>query len=916
MRNRDNPLIPAVKSGDIQALTTIMAAEPTPTKTEINEAFFLACESNQLELVKRLLRYGADVDTRDRQYNKSAIIRVVEEGYLELFTFLLKEGKAAPYDGDNDEKTVLMYASDPSRLAFATLLLERQVLMDDRDKNGKTAIAYAIEKGNIKLFEWLSVDKKAALDVLDHQGRTLLMLAASVGQHTLVDRLIERGLHVDERDANEKTALMYAAESGNLETVTSLLDKGADQYVVDGAGYTALMYAIKRKSARPTAALLFQSHDKAKLDLSELLCFAAKEFEIDMFLMMLDFARSVNTNIVRETPQIFHLALEKIVLEKNMVEILRMCGVDVNAVDQQGNTPLMYAVRSQNVDAVKSLIRLGANVHAIDQDGSTPLILAAESSNPDMLEVLLANHADIRARNHYGFSALRVAVREARVSNINMLLHCHNGQQVTAEDIRESDALAPSKVLSVFDAYLKKCHALKRVIAARSLDDVQRLIAEGVNVNLPVYLAYNPYEEYDYLAIASGHHRPIFAATRHYAKGSGINEFIVLALINAGAEINVADDSGVTPLMFVAENGSKALLELMLNRGADKNSVAKNGGTVVTSAVGRSRPENLENIKYLLECGAPLNENWEEAVPKSENRKRLTSAIVDYLNEKIKLAFCDELNPDALQTLIAEINAKTAFLTNQKEARALVRTKIEECVQAFTESLEGCDDSVKMANEEKRIKALASLDILKKKPKASKEKTATLKLLDVVCHVEMLNAAAQATAESKALFETLRAWAHEKPFTDKIEEVIVNQLLNLLNEKDQGDLRRFLAAILNGDERKALKKMVYDVIEKWSKKYKLEEEQAALVLTINKIKTSYDNEMPCALFEILRTSDSGRTNVDTGTWKDFVNVMEHGNYLKKQPEKLFGLFGGRKAPVKLSENEGMFSMKLLGSNKE
>lgn len=967
----DHPLISAAKCGDIQALKTAMAVEPTPTNKEKDQAFVVAAEYGQLEFVKFLFRYGVNINAVD-QHGKSAIMWGIEKRNIALLNFLLADKSIYTFEVDKEQRTLLMLALNFGCTEYIDYAFEHDKYfvsryITARDKQGKTAIAYAVEKGSAYDFDLLSAQKEVAFDVIDHQGRTLLMLAASAGQHAIVDKLIKRGLSADEKDAggktafihangnqaimtallvaspglinipdaSGKTALMLAAERGDSEAVTFLLDHGADQYALDGAGDTALMLAIKKSDKRPIAALLFERADKTQLDLGNLLCFALKVSDLNMFLMLLDYARRINANIVKETPQILHPALEKIVLEQNMVELLQLCQIDVNSVDEQGKTPLMQAICTQNANAVISLIKAGAMVNVSDEEGNTPLIMAAENSNPDILEVLLNNGADVRVVNKKGLSALLIAARWGWNANIKILLHYHLGPPLTPEDIRAADRSIEGRVSTtkVFLAYLRKCAILNKAIACRSLREVEQLISEGVNVNLPVYFMYDPFEDGNYPHLApQDDRRPIFEATRKHEKGGGIDEPIVHALINAGAEINIADESGVTPWMLAAENGSKWLLELMLSHGANKGWAARNGGTAITSAASRSRPENLENIKYLLEVGVPLSENWEMNVPKRQGQKMVTSALVTYLNERIKMAFFHELSDVELKDVISNINRLTACLKNQKSARKLVRGEIELRVNEYIKALKNVYDVQKIQNETDRMTALAGLDILRKKPKAAQDKSAKQKLFDAVHYVDMLRAARHASDESKALFARLNEWACEKPTMLDIERVMADDLLTKPSEEERHDLERFLEAMLNNDERKLLKKNVYDAIEKWSKKYKPEEDisgiddgsdQPAPQLIIEQIKERYDeykqNPQPflCILFEILRTSESGRANVDTGTWKDFVSVMENGNYLKKHADSL-GLFARIKVLAtksEPSEHEGMLPMVSLRSGR-
>jgi ankyrin repeat protein len=51
-------------------------------------------------------------------------------------------------------------------------------------------------------------------------------------------------------------------------------------------------------------------------------------------------------------------------------------GIDVNAADKNGNTPLMLASALGEVDMINLLIENGANVNAKNKDGETALSIA------------------------------------------------------------------------------------------------------------------------------------------------------------------------------------------------------------------------------------------------------------------------------------------------------------------------------------------------------------------------------------------------------------------------------------------------------------------------------------------------------------------------------------------------------------
>lgn len=106
----------------------------------------------------------------------------------------------------------------------------------------------------------------------------------------------------------------------------------------------------------------------------------------------------------------------------NAIEVAQQVskGTDINAQDDNGNTPLKYACAEPHVEVVRKLIDLGASVTLADSRGFTPLHCAAGHGFwPEALEIadLLLNHgAQINQQSHdLGFVPLHEARGEQMI---------------------------------------------------------------------------------------------------------------------------------------------------------------------------------------------------------------------------------------------------------------------------------------------------------------------------------------------------------------------------------------------------------------------------------------------------------------------------------------------------------------------
>lgn len=107
-------------------------------------------------------------------------------------------------------------------------------------------------------------------------------------------------------------------------------------------------------------------------------------------------------------------------------------GADVDAKNNQGDTPLMLATKSGKIDTAKLLIEKGSNLEAKNNVGETALVAACTAGNVDIAQLLVEKGAATDARDDGGATPLMYAGLGGNVGIVDLLLA--KGANINAAD--------------------------------------------------------------------------------------------------------------------------------------------------------------------------------------------------------------------------------------------------------------------------------------------------------------------------------------------------------------------------------------------------------------------------------------------------------------------------------------------------
>ncbi|KAH8172104.1 ankyrin repeats (3 copies) domain-containing protein [Sarocladium implicatum] len=245
-------------------------------------------------------------------------------------------------------------------VGLAFLLLESGRCAEDPTSSLDKLLLLAVKREDAVVVKEL-VRRGAKPSVVDSHDGTALMIAAARGNLGLVKTLVEPGVALDARPSGrtqQKTALFLACERNHEDVARYLIESGANVDIPDMDSTTPLMVAT--------------APDK-DLGIARLLLGRANQW-------------MKNSNGSGRT------ALLEAIANRHRDSIKLLLNPDGSALeveDNEGERPLIWALRNREEWIAEMLIRAGADANAADGSGCTALEYSAHFGKLDLLELML-----------------------------------------------------------------------------------------------------------------------------------------------------------------------------------------------------------------------------------------------------------------------------------------------------------------------------------------------------------------------------------------------------------------------------------------------------------------------------------------------------------------------------------------------
>jgi ankyrin repeat protein len=362
-----------------------------------------------------------------------------------------------------------------------------------------------------------------------------LLRAAQTNDATVALAAIEDGVDVNAKSADGTTALHWAVYNGNVALVERLIAAGADVSVANSFGSTPLSEAATVGNTAIIEALLQAgaAADAPGADGQTALMIVARSGNTAAAEVLIDGGADVNAREAwrRQTALMWAAAQSQPAMVKLLIE--RGAEVDarsaVNDWPRQvtgeprrmyrpfgGLTPLLFGAREGCMLCVRALVDAGADLDLPDPKGVTALFLAIDNFHFDTAKVLIEAGANPNKWDWWGRTPLYSAV------DVNTLPH--GGRA----DRRSVDTTTSVEIIEM-------------LLEAGAWPDVQLKL-------LPPYRHIGDDRGCDNMLVKGT--TPLLRAAKTFDTAA------IELLIEHGANVDLPNDGGITPVMAAAGVGS------------------------------------------------------------------------------------------------------------------------------------------------------------------------------------------------------------------------------------------------------------------------------------------------------------------------------------------------------------------------
>jgi ankyrin repeat protein len=396
----------------------------------------------------------------------------------------------------------------------------------------------------------------------------------------MADRLIKAGANVKLANRYGVTPLYLACVNGSAPMIAKLLDADADANAVSTDGETALMTVARTGNVDAAKVLLAHGADvnsKEQWRQQTPLMWAVAESHPEMAQELIAHGADVNTRQVTWN------------WERQMTKEPREKWMPLG-----GLTPLLFAARQGCLECARILLKAGAEINAADPNDVSPVLMATINGHYDFAGLLLDQGADPNIADETGRTALYAAVDMHTMPASNRPSPNDVENRLTSMDLIQSLLAHGANVnvqLKKIQPYRTKLDRgddtmlgtgttpLLRAAKAGDAEAIQTLLAKGADPKIPNKTGISPL-----MAAAGLGTKEEDTTARTKTEAQAIAS--IKLFLDAGVDVNAADNQGDTALHGAAQKGTDQVVQFLVDHGAKLDIKDKKGRSPLDAAMG------------------------------------------------------------------------------------------------------------------------------------------------------------------------------------------------------------------------------------------------------------------------------------------------------------------------------------------
>ena len=428
-RNKHTALHSAVSRGhpDVVQLLIDAGADIEARNNFGHSPLLVASSKGKLSIVKLLVKAGAELCATD--YRDTCLTLAAGYGHTETVRYLAGLQDLDVNHAEHGDFTALHnavygvhwhYSGVPEGYPdVVQVLIDAGADIEAKDDMGRSPLLHACCKGNLGIVKML-VEGGASVRATDNESETCLTLAAHHG-HTETVRYLAGLPEVDinHKVMNKHTALHRALLTRHSGVVQVLIDAGADIEATNHMGRSPLLVATEGVNAVYLKMLVEAGASVRATDNKRESCLTlAAHHGNNENVRYLVSLKDVDVNhTAHENNTALHNAVHR--GETYAVHYLIDAGVDIEAKDRMGRSPLHLACKKGDLQVVEMLVeKAGAEVHAADNEGNTCLTIAEKNGHTKTVRYLKnLPQVDVKQTDRLGNTALRQRRSESTAGN-------------------------------------------------------------------------------------------------------------------------------------------------------------------------------------------------------------------------------------------------------------------------------------------------------------------------------------------------------------------------------------------------------------------------------------------------------------------------------------------------------------------